>query len=1154
MRIPSLNNVQRLAPALAMTLLARAALADVVTDGSLGPALDLAGPDYEIPAELGTQRGGNLFHSFDEFSLHTIEGVRESATFTPEGATGPIDNVLARVTGGSPSEIDGTLRSTIPDADLYFLNPSGIVFGPNARLDLPGSFHASTADRLEFGDGQVFEAREGGSMPLLTVASPLEFGFLGANTSPILVEESASLAVGGGEAFSMVGAGDVRVAGSVRADSTDGDAGGVTIRGGTVALDADVTSDSTRGRGGSVVIEAAGEVTLRAAGSEIVTASADSFLGDAGSVTIRGATVAVEGAFVSANSGAGSGGSVTIESTGDVRILANEFRNWVSAGGSQAGSVSIRGGTVAVDRAMVRAETFSGRGGSVLIEGSKDVRIRADGFPTVSTDGGLSGDAGRVEIRAPALAIERTHVSAQGGYERGNGGEVILRAGSMRIEGVVRADAFTGNAGTVAIEASGAVTISSRLGETFGLVSAESSSGGYGGQVLIRAGSLRISGVGDEGFVTYVAAGAFGGGNAGRVEVHAGELVLDEGLILADTDERETSAGSIQLVVDRLRVTRKSMISASSLRGAAGSVDIVARESIVLSNPGGDPFLIGRFVLNFLRGSGEGAPTGIFSVSAGPADSGTISVSARDVEVSDGAIVAVANLGTGRAGDVVMDANTLRVTRGGAIDSSALLAGAGGSIQIDATEAVEVTGSGAGGFPSRIRTLTLGKGAAGSIAISAPQVVVDGGVIATATADDGGQAGGIRVLADRVTLRNGGRIDSSSFGPGAGGTVLVAGLAEPGAAPGGEPDEAERIEISGVGSRVSALASGAGEGGDVVLLASAIEVVDGGSLGAESVFDADQAETIFYDFIAGNIFRVPRPSSPAGDGGSVRLHSSGEVALRGGSVTAGAEGSGVGGNVDVLARRVALSEGSTLAARSDGPSDAGSVTVEARDGIRILGSDVTVEALAAEGGDITLAAPRLVELDRSQVTASVRTGEGGNVRIDPALLLLADSTVTARAAELGGRGGRIEVAADLVLATREGEPVRPESLLDASAPGGPEFSGTVEIRSPDVDLAGTLAALPASFLDASSLLRERCTARGAGEAGSFTVRGATPAPPADGYLPAPLAVGVARRSAGGAVPLAAAPRPLAPFSGAGCEPLHAAADPHPLVSGGLARP
>ena len=79
----------------------------------------------------------------------------QTATFT---GPGEIKNVISRVTGGKVSSIDGKLASTVGQADLYFLNPAGVMFGPNAQLDVPGSFHVSTAHELRFGDGTRFSA------------------------------------------------------------------------------------------------------------------------------------------------------------------------------------------------------------------------------------------------------------------------------------------------------------------------------------------------------------------------------------------------------------------------------------------------------------------------------------------------------------------------------------------------------------------------------------------------------------------------------------------------------------------------------------------------------------------------------------------------------------------------------------------------------------------------------------------------------------------------------------------------------------------------------------------------------------------------------------------------------------------------------------
>ena len=140
------------------------AQAQVVLDGTAGPAGRLDGPDHQITHDLGTLVGArNLFHSFLEFGLQ----FGESATFSGPAS---VERVLARVTGGTRSEIHGVLGSDILGADLYFLNPAGILFGPTAQLNLSGSFYASTADLLEFENGELFEARLGASVPMLAFA------------------------------------------------------------------------------------------------------------------------------------------------------------------------------------------------------------------------------------------------------------------------------------------------------------------------------------------------------------------------------------------------------------------------------------------------------------------------------------------------------------------------------------------------------------------------------------------------------------------------------------------------------------------------------------------------------------------------------------------------------------------------------------------------------------------------------------------------------------------------------------------------------------------------------------------------------------------------------------------------------------------------
>ncbi|MEE9422968.1 MAG: filamentous hemagglutinin N-terminal domain-containing protein, partial [Gammaproteobacteria bacterium] len=132
---------------------------EVILDGSLGPAVALNGPAYVVDADLGQINGSNLFHSFVTFDLSSAE----SATFTGPGS---ISNVLGRVTGGSVSNIDGAINMQIPGANLYLVNPSGIVFGPNATLNLSGSFHASTAAAIRLGENGSFDATNSGNSVL----------------------------------------------------------------------------------------------------------------------------------------------------------------------------------------------------------------------------------------------------------------------------------------------------------------------------------------------------------------------------------------------------------------------------------------------------------------------------------------------------------------------------------------------------------------------------------------------------------------------------------------------------------------------------------------------------------------------------------------------------------------------------------------------------------------------------------------------------------------------------------------------------------------------------------------------------------------------------------------------------------------------------
>ncbi|NJR69280.1 MAG: filamentous hemagglutinin N-terminal domain-containing protein [Synechococcales cyanobacterium CRU_2_2] len=105
----------------------------VTTDGTL----------FRISGTTVSGDGGNLFHTFEQFNLTADQ----TAIFLTNPA---IQNVLGRIVGGEASRIDGTLRLEGSNANLLLLNPSGLLFGPNVQLDLPGSFTATTAAGVGF--------------------------------------------------------------------------------------------------------------------------------------------------------------------------------------------------------------------------------------------------------------------------------------------------------------------------------------------------------------------------------------------------------------------------------------------------------------------------------------------------------------------------------------------------------------------------------------------------------------------------------------------------------------------------------------------------------------------------------------------------------------------------------------------------------------------------------------------------------------------------------------------------------------------------------------------------------------------------------------------------------------------------------------------
>jgi filamentous hemagglutinin family protein len=139
------------------------ALAQMIPDQTLGTENSIVTPMETLVDQIngGAVRGTNLFHSFQEFNIDQDQSVYFIQPLQ-------IQNILTRVTGSNPSHILGTL-GVLGEANLFLINPHGIYFGENARLDIRGSFLATTADGIKLGDNGVFSATDIQHSQLLSV-------------------------------------------------------------------------------------------------------------------------------------------------------------------------------------------------------------------------------------------------------------------------------------------------------------------------------------------------------------------------------------------------------------------------------------------------------------------------------------------------------------------------------------------------------------------------------------------------------------------------------------------------------------------------------------------------------------------------------------------------------------------------------------------------------------------------------------------------------------------------------------------------------------------------------------------------------------------------------------------------------------------------
>lgn len=678
------------------------AAAQVVLDGKFGASGPLLGPNYNITADLGATRGNNLFHSFSQFDLNS----GDIATFS-----GPahIQNVLSRVTGGAPSSIDGALRSQIPGANFYFINPSGVIFGPHANIDVSGAFAASTANYLRLADDAKFVAALDADDSLLSSAPVAAFGFLeGAN-------------------------GAIEVRGRLRSP----DNAPLSVIGSSVLVAEGAYLEAPGGQISLIGVAAPGEVTP-VIGSEIKTASLPPPDGKVGTVVIRGGRLVVDNARIDAST---SGGDIDVATSDSVALVNGGQITTQSAGAVPGGDIRVQSPLISVDAmdgflaTRIAAETYSedaaGGGGNIHLR-SDTLEVKRGGEISVSTYG--AADAGTVDIQASLVRIEGsempvlpTQISANAapfmGITFGSGGKISIEADQVEIT-------------------------------KFATVSASTLGDANAGSIEIKANSLSVH----DGSITTYSTGA---GNAGDVRVEAGDMTLDGmfGSITSFTLGLDSTlpagkGGKIDVTAHSLTLLNDAALAAGTYGdGNGGNVSVTAH-TITLDTGHPQPGIF----------PGISASSGLaYEGAANKGGSGDVFIKAGTLAVRNGMLISTATATTGPGGNVQIDSGAVTLANGSSIQAASEGSGPAGNIAINSSANVELTQN------SSITTSAL-QSSGGNIAVSAANEILLADSQFTARAGPGG-GGNIDVHAPaRVYLLNS-AFDAQAVGDGGNLTV-----------------------------------------------------------------------------------------------------------------------------------------------------------------------------------------------------------------------------------------------------------------------------------------------------------------------------------------------------------------------------------------------
>lgn len=663
----------------------------ITPDNTQGAENSQVTPEQNInglPADLiegGALRDSNLFHSFSEFN---VEALRGAYFANPDG----VANIFSRVTGNNASEIMGTL-GVLGDADLFLINPNGIIFGENASLDVNGSFMATTADTVDFGEQGFWAADEPNQPPLLTV-QPSAFVFNQLNPGSI---ENRSVAPAG-----LNLSGNTELAG-LRVP----DGGNLLVLGGDIAIDG----------GGLNALD--GRIELAAvAGTGKVSLNQNNSLSlpDA----IAKANISLANGAIIDTSGVGRGtvifrgNDITMEDAGvfnQVIVPASEQQV------DRDGLILDADRNIFLTNSILDSSTFEAGNASRVRLNSKE-SITLDGSQIAINSGDrdtppatMLGQGGNISLTTKRLWIGNESQISTLAAGTGNSGNINLEAESLEVTDaslILNNTSGMGNAGKIEVKVGSLSLLDG------GQILSTTEEQGNAGQIRVMADEIALSrvaatelnevnfGIGGFSSGLFVSAEQGASGRGGEIEILADSLAMREGAVIGARTKNQALGGDIRIDAETLTVDRGAQILTSAFdTGNAGNIELNVADTLAIT--GSDPRFSARREAVIAAGNRIGvdnpeqlvdpvsSASGIFAntTAGSTGNSGNITISGlaepiQNLELSQGGQIAVDSQGTGSGGSLSVLAGDLTLADNARI-SAASPSGQGGnvSLQVD---------------------------------------------------------------------------------------------------------------------------------------------------------------------------------------------------------------------------------------------------------------------------------------------------------------------------------------------------------------------------------------------------------------------------------------------------------------------------------------